>query len=146
MPALPHKSVQRDCTHTATDHLLCRAVANVAALSGSTVFYNILDIPVGVVPVTQVDPKTDHLSPEWHARKTEFGQTSTILEKFLYQGLGGEAIYNADKMAGLPVGVQIVGGKWQEEKVIEMMKVVDVALGPRGPALGSWGTAMVALR
>lgn len=34
--------------------------------------------------------------------------------------------------------VQVVGKKWEEEKVIEMMKVVDQALGPRGFGPGSW--------
>ena len=41
-------------------------------------------------------------------------------------------MYDAEAMKGLPVSVQIVGKKWEEEKVIEMMKVVDAALGERG--------------
>jgi hypothetical protein len=32
----------------------------------------------------------------------------------------------------VPVGVQIVGRRWEDEKVIGMMHVVDQALGPRG--------------
>lgn len=44
----------------------------------------------------------------------------------------GGGIYDAKEMEGLPVGVQIVAGHWQEEKVVELMKVVDRALGPRG--------------
>ena len=35
-------------------------------------------------------------------------------------------------MEGLPVGIQLVGGWGEEEKVIEGMKVVDQALGKRG--------------
>lgn len=59
-----------------------------------------------------------------------------MLEKRLY-GKGGA--YDADKMRGLPIGIQIVGRRWQEEKVIEMMKVVDGALGPsRGFGPSSW--------
>ncbi len=51
---------------------------------------------------------------------------------------GPKAVYNAEKMKGLPCGVQVVGGKWEEERVIEIMKVVDAALGPRGVGPGEW--------
>lgn len=47
------------------------------------------------------------------------------------------ALYDVEAMKGLPVGVQLVGRKWQEEKVVEMMKVVDQALGKRGFGAGS---------
>lgn len=42
-------------------------------------------------------------------------------------------------MHGIPVGVQIVGKPWEDEKVIEMMKVVDEALGKRDFGPGTWG-------
>jgi hypothetical protein len=85
---------------------------------------------VGVVPVTHVDAVKDAVSQGWFAR----GKAgSKVVEKKVYQGLGGTgAAYDAKAMEGLPVGVQIVGGHWEEEKVIEMMKVVDEALGSRG--------------
>lgn len=41
-------------------------------------------------------------------------------------------IYDADKWSGLPVGVQIVTQRGQEELAIGMMKMLDQALGPRG--------------
>jgi Asp-tRNA(Asn)/Glu-tRNA(Gln) amidotransferase A subunit family amidase len=40
-------------------------------------------------------------------------------------------------MKGLPVGVQLVGNKWEDEKVIAMMRVLDDALGARGFGAGS---------
>ncbi|OBZ73562.1 putative amidase PB8B6.03 [Grifola frondosa] len=46
--------------------------------------------------------------------------------------------YDAAAMAGLPVGVQVVGRRWEEEKVLGMMRVVDGALGERGFGPGSW--------
>lgn len=41
-----------------------------------------------------------------------------------------------EKMAGLPVGIQIVGKKWEEEKVLGMMRVVDRALGNNNNSRG----------
>lgn len=93
-----------------------------------TAQWNIVDSTVGQIPVTFVDPARDGLTEEWHKRRlTHDG--SKIFEQRVY-GPGGA--YDAKDMAGLPVGVQVVGKQWDEERVIELMKVVDVALGPRG--------------
>jgi Asp-tRNA(Asn)/Glu-tRNA(Gln) amidotransferase A subunit family amidase len=43
-------------------------------------------------------------------------------------------IYNADKMHGLPIGVQVVGRRLEEEKVLEGMKVVESSLQRKGEA------------
>ena len=37
-------------------------------------------------------------------------------------------MYDAEKMHGLPVGVQVVGRRLEEEKVLEGMKIVEKAL------------------
>lgn len=36
------------------------------------------------------------------------------------------------------VGIQIVGRRWEDEKVIATMRAIDQALGPRGFGPGSW--------
>lgn len=48
-------------------------------------------------------------------------------------------------MKGLPVGVQVVGRKWEEEKVIAMMHVVDKVLEKKrtGFGPGSWTPSAV---
>lgn len=92
-----------------------------------TALYNLVDSPAGVIPVTRVDPSKDGVTDEWWAND---GHGSKLLESRLYRG--PEAIYNPEQMKGLPIGVQIVGRLWQDEKVIAVMKVVDNALGPRG--------------
>jgi len=57
---------------------------------------------------------------------------SKLIERNLYQSSQGyPAVYDPDVMKGLPVGVQIVGRIHEDEKVLEMMRVVDEALGPR---------------
>ena len=101
----------------------------------STVLYNVVDSPVGIIPVTRLDPKLDALTEEWTVRGEGKGQGSSQVEARVY-GRGG--IYDVEAMAGLPVCIQIAGKSWEEEKVIEMMKVVDGALGERGFGPGSY--------
>ena len=42
---------------------------------------------------------------------------------------GAYKLYDADAMHGLPVGVQIVGRRLEEEKVLMIMRRVEDALG-----------------
>ena len=105
---------------------------NVSPLAASTAQFNVVDSPVGIIPVTRVDPTKDALTEEWF---TADDRGSKIWEDALY---GTKAIYDPVKMQGLPVGVQIVGPPWGEEAVLAMMDVVDKALGPRGFGPGSW--------
>ncbi|KAI0927448.1 hypothetical protein AcV5_007990 [Taiwanofungus camphoratus] len=113
-------------------HGACKTLFSIAT---SNVLYNVLECPVGVVPVTHVDPSRDIVSTEWTDTKVGTGHGSPLLEARLYRRGG---FYDAEKMAGVPVGVQIVGKRWEEEKVIAIMKVVDGLLGPRGFGPGSW--------
>ena len=45
---------------------------------------------------------------------------------------GAMKLYNADKMHGLPVAVQIVGKRLEEEKVLSYMARVEGALDKQG--------------
>lgn len=45
---------------------------------------------------------------------------------------GQYKMYDADKMHGLPVGIQIVGRRLQEEKVMEGLKLVEQLLQEDG--------------
>lgn len=85
------------------------------------------------MPVTRVDPEKGQLTPEWE-RSADKGSTMNYTK--LYEGK--KPFYNAELMKGVPVGVQVVGKHWEDEKVIKMMRVVDQALGPRGFGPGSW--------
>ena len=88
---------------------------------------------MGVLPVTRVDPARDALDDDW---KKGPGHGSPLLEEEYY--LKSNPPYDVTKMAGLPIGVQIVGRAWEDEKVLEMLDVVDQALGPRGFGPGKW--------
>lgn len=85
------------------------------------------------MPVTRVDPDLDKLSEEW---MEEAGHGSLLLERDLYTKK--DAVYNPEKMKGLPVSVQIVGRSYEDEKVVAMMKIVDKALGPRSFGPSAW--------
>ena len=115
IPALPHGGCDR-----------------LSPLACSTLVWNVVDSPVGVVPVTRVDPARDELSEKWRAAPCD---GSKLLENDIY---GPKGAYNPSAMKGLPVGVQVVGRPWEEEKVLAIMHVIDAALGPRGFGPGSW--------
>jgi hypothetical protein len=100
--------------------------------AAGTILYNVVDTTAGVVPVTFVDPVIDAVTPEWLAKGQ---QGSPMVEDRVY---GKNGVYDAVSMKGLPVGIQIVGAAWEEEKVIEIMRVVDTLLGPRGFGPGEY--------
>jgi hypothetical protein len=104
-----------------------RGCAYLSPLACATTLFNIIDSPVGCIPVTLVDPKKDQVTDEW---KTGPGLGSSLLEDRVYRGKN--PVYDPEAMKGMPVGVQIVGKRWEDEKLISMMHVVDKVLGPRG--------------
>lgn len=84
--------------------------------------------------MTRVDPSKDQLTEEW-TKGPPFG--SSEMENRMYKG--AKPAYNADAMKGMPVGIQIVGRRWEEEKVLAMMRIVDEVLGKnRGFGPGAW--------
>ncbi|KAG9316056.1 amidase signature domain-containing protein [Chiua virens] len=108
--------------------------AMLSPIAICTILYNIIDSPVGIIPITRVDPKQDILPVDFVPGASG---TSAVLEKQMYTD--PTPVYDPVAMAGIPVGVQVVGRKWEDEKVLAMMKVVDDALGPtRGFGPGSW--------
>jgi amidase len=101
--------------------------ATLSPLAMATILYNIVDSSVGTVPVTRVDASKDELSEGWFKGP---GRGSKLFEREVFEGKS--PVYDPKKMANMPIGVQIVGKRWEDEKVIGMMHVVDQALGPRG--------------
>lgn len=111
------------------------ATKYLLALGAGTLFYNLLDCPVGSIPVTRIDPELDAVSNDWLTTAASNTTSSKEINKQLYGEKWG---YDADKMKGLPVGIQLVGKRWEDERVVEMMKVVDAALGERGFGPEGW--------
>ncbi|KZT10515.1 amidase signature enzyme [Laetiporus sulphureus 93-53] len=87
---------------------------------GYTFLFNLLDYSAGVLPITHVDAKLDALQ-------------ATFKPKNAIEA-GSYRVYNAEKMHGLPVGVQVVGKRLEEEKVLEGMKLIERLLKMEGKA------------
>lgn len=79
-----------------------------------------LDVTAGVVPVTTVDRAVDALPPDFPYTDEYLHMNDAARNVF--------SIYDAASMDGLPLGVQVVGWKLEEEKVLAGMKVLDEAL------------------
>ncbi|KZT20930.1 amidase signature enzyme [Neolentinus lepideus HHB14362 ss-1] len=79
-----------------------------------TFLFNLLDYTAGVMPVTKVDKDLDALDPKFKPKNA--------IEAGAYK------LYDAEKLDGLPVGVQVVGRRLQEEKVMEGMKLIQKLL------------------
>ena len=93
------------------------------------------------LPVTFVDPEKDAVTEEWRARGKG---GSHVVESKVYGTTKAplKAAYNSVEMAGLPVGIQVIAGLLEEERAIELAKVVDNALGPRGFGPGEFARKM----
>ncbi|TFK68528.1 amidase signature enzyme [Pluteus cervinus] len=87
---------------------------------GYTFLFNVLDYTAGVLPVTRVNSLLD-------ARPHDFRPRNAI-ERSGYKD------YDSLSMAGLPVGVQVVGRRLEEEKVLEGMKLIEDLLRKEGKA------------
>ncbi|KAJ7274862.1 amidase signature domain-containing protein [Mycena rebaudengoi] len=92
--------------------------------TGYTFLFNMLDYTAGVLPVTCVDKKTDALPSDFLA-SDKFKSMNAIAK-------GVYSVYDAEKMHGLPLVVQIAGRRMEEEKVLEGMKIVEAALRAAG--------------
>ncbi|KAJ6547162.1 amidase [Mycena capillaripes] len=101
------------------------------SMAAATTLYNVLSSPSGCIPVLFVDPAKDKLTEEWWKMPSP-----SLVERALY--VGKNPAYDPVAMQGMPVGIQVVGRKWEDEKVLAMMRVVDTALGKdRGFGPGS---------
>lgn len=99
-PAVPHDGMKD-------------AVSNC----GYTFLFNLLDYTCGIMPITHVDKTLDQLPSDFSLKN---------LNGVAY---GAYKHYDATAMHGLPVAVQIVGQRLEEEKVLAIMKRIEDALG-----------------
>ncbi|OLL24590.1 Fatty-acid amide hydrolase 1 [Neolecta irregularis DAH-3] len=102
----------------ATPALPHNSLKNSIASCGYSLLFNLLDYSAGVFPVTRVDAIKDKLPLTFRPRNA--------IEKGAFQN------YHAERMHGLPVGVQVVGLKLQEEWVLKAMQVAQEALEMHG--------------
>lgn len=102
------------------DVLLCPASAGAANPHGKSKYWcyasqwNLLDYPAVVFPVTAVDPAVD--------KKDDDYTPANEIDKFFYE------LYDPEVYKDAPVGLQIVGQRHEDEKVLEITKMVDSVL------------------
>ncbi|CAD6442287.1 6cce1b58-a90a-4f49-8533-9c3cee7fbd36 [Sclerotinia trifoliorum] len=84
---------------------------------GYTFLFNLLDYTTGIMPITHVDKELDHLPSNFSLKS---------LNGVAY---GAYKHYDATAMHGLPVGIQVVGQRLQEEKVLAIMHRIEDLLG-----------------
>ena len=70
--------------------------------------------------MTHVNKSLDQLKPDFR-----FRELNGVAK-------GAYKHYDADKMHGLPVAVQVVGQRLQEEKILSIMQRVESALDSHG--------------
>jgi len=78
--------------------------------------FNLLDLPAGVVPITEVSRNLDTLTADFIAGLETDAARNTF------------KLYDAEKMHGLPVAVQVVGPRLEEERVLQAMRVIRDAV------------------
>jgi len=91
-----------------------------------TVLFSMVDSTVGVLPITKVDESLDAIPNDFLEGSTR----SKILEGRTYGSAPNwNGAYDAEEMNGLPVGVQVVGKPWEEEKVLGIMGILEGLVG-----------------
>nr|VWO95981.1 Protein kinase domain-containing protein [Ganoderma boninense] len=102
-----------------------RASDRATLVSANYAFmYNVLDYAAGVLPVGYVDKARDSYAPDFKSAEKYQGMNDV--------GRAAHDLYDAEAMHGMPLAVQVVGRRFEEEKVIAGMKVIEKALWDSG--------------
>ena len=88
-----------------------------------TFMWNLLNQPIGVMPVAKFDSSKDVIEGIW-PRKFKFSDvfSSDLLDRVLQNW------YNIKGIENLPVGIQIIGKSNEDEKVIDAMFLIETIL------------------
>ncbi|EUC54301.1 glutamyl-tRNA(Gln) amidotransferase subunit A, putative [Rhizoctonia solani AG-3 Rhs1AP] len=108
------------------DVVLCPTAATLAPPHDTTrwvgygAYWNLLDLPAAVFP----SGKPFNVE-EWKSgTHPPVGNPRNPIEKFVADQ------WHPDTYDGAPVGLQLVGRRWQDEKLIAHLKIVDALLNP----------------
>ncbi|KAL1981829.1 hypothetical protein VTN96DRAFT_2125 [Rasamsonia emersonii] len=89
---------------------------------GYTSIWNLLDYASLAMPVTVADEKKDRLDIDTNIEYWGKHVPRNASDEFNYRQ------YDINLVKGMPVGIQVVGGKFGEEKCIAVAKVIEEAL------------------
>ncbi|KAG8712959.1 hypothetical protein FRC11_013706 [Ceratobasidium sp. 423] len=121
--ALKHwnKTALRSKSGRPVDAILCPAAATLACPPGTmrwggyTMYWNLLDLPAAVFPVGEL---FDARAWRPETRSTVI-QPRNPVEEFVANQ------WDPETYDGVPMALQLVGRRWQEEKLIATLKIVD---------------------
>ncbi|KXN66141.1 amidase signature enzyme [Conidiobolus coronatus NRRL 28638] len=92
---------------------------------GATFLYNMLGNAAGVIPVTRVNKETDKIGnlEAWLKENiSPYYKDGLLRQRQVYSQ------YSAEEMEGLPVSIQVIGRRFEEEKVAKGMELIDEIL------------------
>jgi Asp-tRNA(Asn)/Glu-tRNA(Gln) amidotransferase A subunit family amidase len=118
-PAVPHEGMHDAVSSCGYTFLFNLVSSSLPPLTTPLTIAQ-LDYTAGIIPVTHVDPALDQLPAGFNIRKL-----NGVAQ-------GAYKHYDATEMAGLPVAVQVVGRRLEEEKVLAVMERVEDALDRHG--------------
>ncbi|KAI9689272.1 MAG: hypothetical protein M1820_010183 [Bogoriella megaspora] len=114
------------CPPNATPAVPHRGMGQAVSSCGYTFLWNLLDYTAGIVPVTKVDREQDGLV-DGRIEGKRIRELNGVA-----RGAYAKGHYDVDDMHGLPVAVQVVGKRLEEEKVLAIMRRVEEALREQG--------------
>jgi Asp-tRNA(Asn)/Glu-tRNA(Gln) amidotransferase A subunit family amidase len=91
-----------------------------------TFAWNLLNVPIGCLPVVRFDSNLDNVEGEW-PRKFEFKDifSSDLLER------AAKNYYNPKHVQGLPAGIQLIGLPNDDERVLSALVQLEGLLSSR---------------
>ncbi|KAI9654229.1 MAG: hypothetical protein M1821_006757 [Bathelium mastoideum] len=114
------------CPPNATPAVPHGGMGQAVSSCGYTFLWNLLDYTAGIIPVTKVDVEKDALVDGKVCGKSIRSLNGVA------KGAYANGHYDVEAMNGLPVAVQVVGRRLEEEKVLGIMKRVEQALAQSG--------------
>ncbi|KAI9740487.1 MAG: hypothetical protein M1834_005067 [Cirrosporium novae-zelandiae] len=81
-----------------------------------TAIWNLLDYTALTIPASKVDPTLDQIGEEWKAYEGKYRSES---DEFIYKQ------YDVELVKNMPVGLQVVTGRFGEEKAVGIAKLIE---------------------
>lgn len=102
------------CPTQAVPAIPLGSVWNKSFLAVSTLIWNVVDSSVGQIPITRVDVQKDSVGAGYPT-----SSRSAAMDRLT------KSLPRVEETEGLPVGIQVVCGLWEEEKTLGLMGVID---------------------
>ncbi|OAL35295.1 hypothetical protein AYO20_05346 [Fonsecaea nubica] len=82
---------------------------------GYTSIFNLLDYPALAFPVTTGNPEKDRIDADFNPRNED--------DRLVHE------VYDPELYRGVPISLQLVGRRWDDEKVLQAMRFIEERIG-----------------